>query len=177
MNLRGSKTEQNLWEAFAGESKARNMYDFYAAKARKEGFQQIAEYFESTAANEKEHGKIWFKLLAGIKGTGENLESAAGGENYEWTDMYPRFAKDAREEGFDDIADLFEQVAAIEKTHEERYNALKARVDNDTVFKREEEVVWVCRKCGNHMVGKEAPLVCPVCAHPKAYFEVLVEEN
>lgn len=174
--LKGSKTEQNLWEAFAGESKARNKYTYYASKAKKEGYVQIAELFEETAANEKEHAKIWFKLLNdGIGTTMDNLKDAAAGENYEWTDMYDKFAKDAREEGFDDIADLFEGVAAIEKEHEERYLKLLKNIEEGIVFSKDGDTIWKCKNCGHIHVGPKAPEICPVCAHPQAYFEVKAE--
>ena len=174
MELKGSKTEQNLMAAFAGESQARNKYTYYASKAKKEGYEQIAALFEETANNEKEHAKIWFKELHGgeIPTTAENLLDAAEGENYEWTDMYAEFAKTAREEGFTRIALLFEGVAKIEKEHEERYRKLLENVNNEMVFSKDGEKVWVCRNCGHVHVGKEAPQVCPVCAHPRAYFEV-----
>ncbi len=173
MNLKGTKTERNLLEAFSGESQARNKYTYYASKAKKEGYTQIAALFEETANNEKEHAKIWFKLLHdGIASTEENLKDAATGENYEWTEMYATFAKEAREEGFDDIAALFEGVAKIEKEHEERYLKLLKNLQEDGVFKKEEEVEWVCRNCGHVHKGKNAPDVCPVCNHPQAYFEV-----
>ena len=172
--LKGSKTEANLQAAFAGESQARNKYTYYASKAKKEGFVQIAALFEETANNEKEHAKIWFKLLHGgdVPSTEANLADAAAGENYEWTDMYATFAKEAREEGFDEIAAMFEGVAAIEKEHEERYLALAANIDNGIVFKRDKVVVWKCLNCGHIHVGTEAPEVCPVCAHPRSYFEL-----
>lgn len=171
--LNGTKTQANLMAAFAGESEARNKYTYFASKAKKEGFVQIAALFEETANNEKEHAKIWFKLLHdGIGTTEENLKAAADGENYEWTDMYARFAKEAREEGFEQIATLFEGVAAIEKEHEERYLKLLASVKEGKVFEKDEEVVWKCSNCGHQVVGKEAPGVCPVCAHPQAYFEI-----
>ncbi len=172
MNLKGSKTEKNLMTAFAGESQARNKYTYYASKAKKEGYVQIAEIFEATANNEKEHAKLWFKLLHGgsIADTMANLKDAAEGENYEWTDMYANMAIDAKEEGFDKIAYLFEAVAKIEKSHEERYRALLEKVTNNTVFEREEKVVWECGNCGHHHEGREAPELCPVCDHPKAYF-------
>lgn len=172
--LKGSRTEKNLQTAFAGESMARNKYTYYASKAKKEGFVQISKIFEETAGNEKEHAKIWFKLLHGgdVPGTLVNLEDAANGENYEWTDMYNNFAKDAREEGFDDIALLFELVAKVEKEHEARYRKLISNMKNDTVFKKEEEQVWVCSNCGYVVFGKKAPEVCPVCKHPQAYFEL-----
>lgn len=174
--LKGSKTEQNLWEAFAGESKARNKYTYYASKAKKEGYVQIAELFEETAANEKEHAKIWFKLLNdGIGTTMDNLKDAAAGENYEWTDMYDKFAKEAREEGFDDIADLFEGVAAIEKEHEERYLKLLKNIEEGIVFSKDGDTIWKCKNCGHIHVGPKAPEICPVCAHPQAYFEVKAE--
>ena len=174
MELKGSKTEQNLMAAFAGESQARNKYTYYASKAKKEGYEQIAALFEETANNEKEHAKMWFKELHGgsVPTTAENLLDAAEGENYEWTDMYAEFAKTAREEGFTRIALLFEGVAKIEKEHEERYRKLLENVNNEMVFSKDGEKVWVCRNCGHVHVGKEAPTVCPVCAHPQAYFEV-----
>lgn len=173
MNLKGTKTEKNLMEAFSGESQARNKYTYFASKAKKEGYTQIAALFEETAANEKEHAKLWYKLLhGGIGSTMENLKAAAEGENYEWTDMYAGFAKDAREEGFDHIAFLFEEVGKIEKEHEERYLTLLANVKGETVFKKSEEVQWICNNCGHIHTGTEAPGVCPVCAHPQAYFEL-----
>jgi len=173
MDLKGTKTEANLLAAFAGESQARNKYTYYASKAKKEGYQQIAALFETTANNEKEHAKMWFKLLhGGIGTTAENLADAAAGENYEWTDMYATFAKEAREEGFDNIANLFERVAAVEKEHEERYRKLLANVEGGIVFSRDGEMIWECRNCGHIHVGKEAPEVCPTCAHPQAYFEL-----
>lgn len=174
MELKGSKTEANLMAAFAGESQARNKYTYYASKAKKEGYEQIAALFQETADNEKEHAKMWFKLLQGgqIKSTAENLKDAAAGENYEWTDMYAEFAKIAKEEGFDHIAYLFEEVGKIEKEHEERYNALVANIENDRVFKREEKQVWICGNCGHIVIAEKAPEVCPVCDHPKAYFEL-----
>jgi len=174
--LKGSKTELNLQTAFAGESMARNKYTYYASKARKDGFVQIAELFEETANNEKEHAKMWFKLLHdGIGSTAENLKDAAAGENYEWTDMYSGFAKTAREEGFDHIADLFESVAAIEKSHEERYLKLLANVENGLVFSKDGDMMWQCINCGHLVVGKKAPNVCPVCAHPQSYFQIRAE--
>lgn len=175
--LKGTKTEANLQAAFAGESQARNKYTYYASKAKKDGFVQIANLFEETANNEKEHAKIWFKLLHGgdIASTEENLLDAAAGENYEWTDMYATFAKEAREEGFDHIAFLFEQVAKIEKEHEKRYLALLDNVKNELVFSRDEECIWQCSNCGHIVIGKKAPEVCPVCAHPKAYFQLKAE--
>ena len=177
MELKGSKTEANLMAAFAGESQARNKYTYYASQARKDGYVQIANIFEETAANEKEHAKMWFKLLHGgsIPGTAENLEDAATGETYEWTDMYAGFAKEAREEGFDHIAFLFEEVAKIEKEHEERYRKLLANVENGLVFSREGEMIWQCSNCGHIVIGKKAPEVCPVCSHPKAYFQIKAE--
>lgn len=176
MNLKGSKTEKNLMTAFAGESQARNKYDYYASKAKKDGYVQIGNIFEETAKNEKEHAKIWFKLLHdGMPGTIDNLKDAAAGENYEWTDMYATFAKEAKEEGFDDIATLFEGVGAIEKHHEERYLALLNNINDGSVFKKENDTVWLCTNCGHIHVGKEAPEVCPVCDHPQKYFEVLKE--
>lgn len=171
-DLQGTKTADNLAGAFAGESQARNKYTYFASKAKKEGYVQIARIFEETAANEKEHAELWYKLLNGIGTTEENLANAAGGENWEWTDMYPRMAQEAREEGFDKIADMFEGVAAIEKDHEERYKALLENVKQNKVFSKDSEVVWVCSNCGHHHIGKDAPEVCPVCAHPKAYFEL-----
>ena len=174
MELKGSKTEQNLMAAFAGESQARNKYSYYASRAKKDGFEQIAAIFEETANNEKEHAKMWFKLLhdGSVPETLVNLEDAANGENYEWTDMYAGFAKEAREEGFDKIARLFESVAKIEKEHEERYKTLLENIKNERVFNKEESVVWVCRNCGHVHVGKTAPKVCPVCNHPQSYFEM-----
>ena len=175
MELKGSKTEKNLQTAFAGESQARNKYTYFASKAKKDGYVQIAQLFEETANNEKEHAKIWFKLLDGIGSTAENLKAAAEGENYEWTDMYATFAKEAKEEGFNDIAFLFEQVAAIEKEHEERYLKLLANVEGELVFSKEGDAVWQCLNCGHIVVGKKAPEVCPVCAHPQAYFAIRAE--
>lgn len=175
MQLKGSKTEQNLMAAFAGESQARNKYDYYASKAKKDGYEQIAAIFAETAANEKEHAKLWFKLFHGINDTLDNLLDAAAGENYEWTEMYAEFAKIADEEGFHDIAEKFRGVAAIEKTHEERYNKLAQAVKGGEVFVKLEENVWVCRNCGHIHVGKSAPELCPVCAHPQAYFELRSE--
>lgn len=176
MELKGSKTEENLLAAFAGESEARNKYTYYASKARKEGYVQIANIFEETAANEKEHAKIWFKLLkGGIGTTAENLADAAAGENYEWTDMYATFAKEAREEGFDEIATLFEGVAAIEKEHEERYRKLLENVEKGLVFSKDGDTIWQCSNCGHICIGKQAPEVCPVCAHPQSYFQVKAE--
>ena len=175
MELKGSKTEQNLRDAFAGESQARNKYTYFASKAKKEGYVQISNLFLETADNEKEHAKIWFKLLGGIGTTAENLLAAAEGENYEWTDMYARFAQEAREEGFEDIARLFDGVGAIEKEHEERYRKLLANVEGGLVFSKDGDMIWQCANCGHIVVGKEAPLVCPVCAHPQAYFQVKAE--
>ena len=173
MELKGSKTEANLATAFAGESQARNKYTYYASQAKKEGYNQIAAIFEETAGNEKEHAKIWFKLLhGGVPNTVQNLKDAAAGENYEWTDMYSQFAKEAREEGFDAIAKLFEGVAAIEKEHEERYLALLKNVEEGKVFKKDGIVMWKCANCGHIHVAAEAPAVCPVCAHPQSYFEL-----
>ena len=173
MELKGSKTEQNLMAAFAGESQARNKYTYFASKAKKEGYEQIAAIFTETADNEKEHAKIWFKLLEGgsVKSTLENLKAAAAGENYEWTDMYAEFAKVAKEEGFDDIARLFEEVGKIEKEHEERYLKLLGNIENDLVFKKGEETIWICRNCGHVTKGTNAPEKCPVCDHPQSYFE------
>ncbi|MBR3751039.1 MAG: rubrerythrin family protein [Clostridia bacterium] len=174
MDLKGSRTEANLMAAFAGESQARNKYTYYASKARKDGYQQIADIFEETANNEKEHAKIWFKLLhdGNISDTVTNLADAAAGEHYEWTDMYAGFAKEAREEGFDHIAFLFEQVAKIEKEHEERYKKLLANIEQGIVFSRDGDTVWVCANCGHIVIGKDAPQVCPVCAHPQSYFQI-----
>ena len=175
-DLKGSKTEANLLTAFAGESQARNKYTYYASKAKKDGYEQIAELFTETANNEKEHAKIWFKLLhGGIGDTLDNLKDAAAGENYEWTDMYAGFAKEAREEGFTEIAALFEAVAQIEKEHEERYRKLAQNIQDGTVFERPEIVIWKCANCGHIHVGTKAPDVCPVCAHPKAYFQLKAE--
>lgn len=168
----GTQTEKNLEAAFAGESQARNKYTYFASKAKKEGFEQIAALFLETADNEKEHAKLWFKELNGIGDTAENLAAAAEGENYEWTDMYAGFAKTAEEEGFPELAEKFRGVAAIEKRHEERYRALLHNVETAEVFKRSEVKVWECRNCGHIVVGTEAPEICPVCAHPQAYFEL-----
>ena len=174
--LKGTKTEQNLLSAFAGESMARNKYSYYASKAKKEGFVQIANIFEETAANEKEHAKMWFKLLHdGVPSTAENLLDAANGENYEWTDMYATFAKEAREEGFEEIANKFELVAAVEREHEERYRKLLANVEGKLVFSREGDAIWQCLNCGHIMVGKDAPVICPVCDHPQSYFQLKAE--
>ena len=177
MELKGSKTEQNLMTAFAGESQARNKYTYFASKAKKEGYEQIAAIFQETADNEKEHAKIWFKLLNGgeIGTTAENLNAAADGENYEWTDMYAEFAKTAKEEGFARIAYLFEEVGKIEKEHEERYLKLLENVKDGKVFEAGEVKIWKCRNCGHIVVGTKAPEVCPVCSHPKAYFEIKAE--
>ena len=172
MNLEGTKTAQNLLTAFAGESQARNKYTYFASAARNEGYEQIGELFELTANNEKAHAKIWFKLLNGISNTKENLKAAAAGENSEWTEMYPEFAKTAKEEGLDSIAKLFELVANIEKEHEERFKALLSNVEKSEVFKKPEERIWICRNCGHIHIGTSAPIVCAVCAHPQAYFEV-----
>ena len=173
MNLKGTKTEANLMAAFAGESQARNKYTYYASKAKKEGYEQIAALFTETANNEKEHAKIWFKLLHdGIPSTAENLKDAAAGENYEWTDMYAKFAAEAKEEGFTKIAYLFEAVGKIEKAHEERYLKLLANVEGDLVFSRDGEAIWQCANCGHIHVGKKAPELCPVCEHPKAFFQL-----
>ena len=177
MDLKGTKTEKNLMEAFAGESQARNKYTYFASKAKKEGYEQIAAIFQETADNEKEHAKMWFKLLNGgdIGTTAENLQAAADGENYEWTDMYAEFAKTAKEEGFTHIAYLFEEVAKIEKEHEARYLKLLENVKEGKVFEAGEVKIWKCRNCGHIVVGTKAPEVCPVCSHPKAYFEIKAE--
>ena len=176
-DLKGTKTEANLQEAFAGESMARNKYTYFASKARKDGYQQIAAIFEETAANEKEHAKMWFNYLEGgsIKSTAENLEAAAAGENFEWTDMYARMAKEAREEGFEEIAAKFEGVLAIEKAHEERYRKLLKNVNDKLVFSRDNDCIWQCANCGHIVVGKCAPEVCPVCNHPQSYFQIKAE--
>lgn len=175
--LKGTKTERNLQEAFAGESQARNKYTYYASKARKEGYEQIAALFEETAQNEKEHAKMWFKYLQGgaIKDTVENLKDAAAGENYEWTDMYDRMAKEADEEGFAEIAAAMRGVAAVEKQHEERYRKLVQNIEDGVVFSRDGDCIWQCRNCGHIVVGKQAPKLCPVCKHPQAYFELKAE--
>ncbi|MBQ8837241.1 MAG: rubrerythrin family protein [Clostridia bacterium] len=175
MELKGSKTEQNLMTAFAGESQARNKYTYFASVAKKEGYEQIAAIFQQTADNEKEHAKMWFKALGELGDTAQNLLAAAEGENYEWTDMYDTFAKEADEEGFTALAAKFRMVAAIEKTHEERYRALLSNVEMQQVFAKSEETMWECRNCGHLVMGKKAPEVCPVCAHPKSYFEVRKE--
>lgn len=176
-NLKGTKTEANLQAAFAGESQARNKYTYYAAKAKKEGYNQIARIFEETAGNEKEHAKIWFKLLheGDVPETTENLKDAAGGENYEWTDMYATFAKEAKEEGFDRIAFLFEKVGQIEKEHEERYRKLLENIETGLIFSREGDMVWECANCGHIVIGKKAPQICPVCNHSQAYFQIKAE--
>ena len=177
MELKGSKTEKNLWEAFAGESQARNKYTYFASKAKKEGYEQISAIFNETANNEKEHAKIWFKLLCGgaVPDTAGCLAMAAGGEHDEWTEMYPRMAQEAKEEGFDEIAKLFTMVAAIEKDHEERYRALAENLAKSQVFAREEQQVWQCSNCGYTVVAKSAPKECPVCAHPQSYFQLKVK--
>lgn len=175
-NLKGTQTEKNLMTAFAGESQARNKYSYYASKARKDGYVQIASIFEETAENEKEHAKLWFKLLNdGIHDTVENLKDAAAGENYEWTDMYAKFAKEAKEEGFDKIAFLFEEVGKIEREHENRYKKLLSNIENGLVFSKDGDTIWKCANCGHIVIGKKAPEVCPVCSHPQAYFEVKAE--
>ena len=176
MELKGSKTEKNLMAAFAGESQARNKYTYFASVAKKVGYEQIAAIFQKTADNEKEHAKMWFKALGELGDTAQNLLSAAEGENYEWTDMYDTFAKEAEEEGFKELAAKFRMVAAIEKTHEERYRALLNNVEMQQVFAKGEETMWECRNCGHLVMGKKAPQICPVCAHPQSYFEVR-EEN
>lgn len=174
MELKGSQTEKNLQTAFAGESQAHTKYLYYASKAKKDGYVQIGELFEETAKNEKEHAKIWFKLLHGgeIPGTEENLKDAAAGENYEWTDMYAEFAKKAKEEGFDQIAFLFKSVGDIEKRHEERYRKLLKNIEDSVVFSRDGDCIWECSNCGHIVVGKKAPEVCPVCKHPRSYFRI-----
>ncbi|MDD6889821.1 MAG: rubrerythrin family protein [Bacteroidales bacterium] len=176
-DLKGTKTEKNLQEAFAGESMARNKYSYFASKARKDGFEQIAAIFEETANNEKEHAKLWYKLLNGgeVSDTMANLRDAAEGENYEWTDMYDRMAKDADEEGFTAIAARFRAVAAIERHHEERYRRLLANIEEGIVFSREGDTVWICRNCGHIVIGKKAPEACPVCLHKKSFFEIKAE--
>ena len=173
----GTKTYENLKKAFAGESEARNKYDFFASKAKKDGYEQIAAIFAETAANEKEHAKLWYKELHGgaVEDTEINLDAAADGENYEWTDMYAEFARVAREEGFEELAAKFDGVAAIEKAHEERYRKLLKNVRDKKVFSRDGDAIWVCRNCGHVVIGKEAPEICPVCAHPRAYFEIKAE--
>ena len=172
MELKGSRTEANLWEAFAGESQARNKYTYFASVAKKAGYEQIAALFTETADNEKEHAKLWFKELGALGDTAANLKAAAEGEHYEWTEMYRSFAETAKEEGFDRLAFLFEGVAKIEKAHEERYLKLLKNVETGTVFQKEGEQTWICRNCGHIHVGKEAPNACPICAHPRAFFEV-----
>ena len=176
-NLKGTKTEKNLQEAFAGESMARNKYTFFASKAKKDGYVQISNIFLETAANEKEHAELWYKYLNGgkVSDTATNLEDAAGGENFEWTDMYARMAREAREEGFDEIAEKMEGVAAIEKEHEERYRRLLDNVRKETVFSRDNDVIWQCSNCGHIVIGKKAPEECPVCNHAQAYFQVKAE--
>lgn len=174
-HLKGTKTEANLWEAFAGESQARNKYTYYASKAKKDGYEQIAALFEETAAQEKEHAKLWFKLLHSIGTTPENLKDGIEGEHEEWTNMYPRMAEEARAEGFDEIAAMMEGVAAIEEAHEERYRKLLKNIEDKVVFSRDEECIWQCRNCGHICVGKQAPEVCPVCKHPQSYFQL--QEN
>lgn len=171
MNLKGTKTEKNLMEAFAGESQARNKYTYFASVAKKEGYEQIASIFEETANNEKEHAKLWFKALGELGNTAQNLLHAAEGENYEWTDMYETFAKEAEQEGFTQLAAQFRMVGKIEKAHEERYRKLLSNVEMQTVFEKSEETMWECRNCGHLVMGKKAPEVCPVCAHPRSYFE------
>ena len=175
MNLKGTKTEKNLMAAFAGESQARNKYTYFASVAKKEGYEQISEIFAKTADNEKEHAKMWFKLLGELGDTAQNLAAAAAGENYEWTDMYATFADEAEAEGFTEIAAKFRAVAKIEKAHEDRYRALLANVEMQRVFEKSEQTMWECRNCGHLVMGKKAPEICPVCAHPKSYFEVRKE--
>ena len=175
MELKGSKTEKNLWAAFAGESQARNKYTYYASKAKKDGYEQISRIFEETAGNEKEHAKIWFKLVEGIGDTAANLKAAAAGEHDEWTSMYPEFAKVAKEEGFTKIAALFELVAKIEKEHEARYLKLLQNIEDGIVFSREGDMVWQCSNCGHIVIGKKAPQICPVCNHPQSYFQIKAE--
>ena len=174
MELKGSQTEKNLMTAFAGESQARNKYTYYASKAKKDGYEQIAEIFEESANNEKEHAKLWFKLLhdGAVPSTVENLQDAANGENYEWTDMYAGFAKVAKQEGFDEIARLFEEVGKIERQHEKRFLKLLKNINEGVVFSKEGDRIWKCRNCGHIVIGKQAPEVCPVCAHPQSYFEI-----
>ena len=175
--LKGTKTEENLKKAFAGESQARNKYTYYASKAKKDGYEQIAAIFEETAGNEKEHAKLWFKHLHNgeVPTTVDNLKDAADGENYEWTDMYETFAKEAEEEGFEELAIKFRQVGEIEKHHEERYRKLLKNIDDQVVFSKDDEKIWICRNCGHIVIGKYAPEVCPVCNHPQSYFEVKAE--
>lgn len=176
-NLKGTKTEKNLMEAFAGESQARNKYTYYASKAKKDGYEQIAAIFQETADNEKEHAKMWFKLLhdGQVPSTEENLKDASNGENFEWTNMYDRMAKEAKEEGFDHIAYLFKAVGEIEKEHEARYKKLLENIENGLVFSKDGDRIWKCRNCGHIVIGKQAPEVCPVCAHPQSYFEIKAE--
>ncbi len=171
----GTQTERNLMAAFAGESEARNKYTYFASRAKKDGYEQIAALFLKTAENEKEHAKLWFKELNGIGDTAENLNAAADGENYEWTDMYEEFAKTAEKEGFKELATKFRMVGAIEKHHEERYRKLLKNIEDEVVFSKDEEKIWICRNCGHIVIGKKAPEVCPVCSHPKSYFEVKAE--
>lgn len=177
MELKGTKTEKNLWTAFAGESQARNKYTYFASQAKKDGYVQISRIFEETADNEKEHAKIWFKLLNGgkISDTVNNLKAAANGENYEWTEMYENFAKEAESEGFTDISRLFRMVGEIEKKHEKRYRKLLENIKNDSVFKKEEKIFWICTNCGHVHEGTQPPEICPVCNHPKSYFEQKAE--
>lgn len=174
-NLKGSRTEANLWAAFAGESQARNKYSYFKEKAKSEGYEQIAQFFYETEENEKAHAKIWFKLLGGIENTQQNLLHAAESEHYEGFDMYATFSQVAKEEGFDSIATLFHQVGEIEKEHEQRYQKLLKNLEDNQVFSKPTEVTWICRHCGHHLVGKDAPHVCPVCSHPKAFFQVMAE--
>ncbi|SHK00524.1 Rubrerythrin [Hathewaya proteolytica DSM 3090] len=175
MDIKGTKTEKNLMAAFAGESQARNKYNYFASVAKKEGYEQIASIFEATANNEKEHAKLWFKALGELKDTASNLAAAADGENYEWTDMYENFAREAEEEGFTALAKQFRDVAEIEKSHEKRYRALLNNIEMKAVFEKSEETMWECRNCGHLVMGKKAPEVCPVCNHPQSYFEVRKE--
>jgi len=175
MELKGTKTEANLWHAFAGESQARNKYTYFASVAKKEGYVQIANIFEETAGNEKEHAKLWFKALGELGTTGDNLKKAAEGEHGEWTEMYKEFAQTAREEGFEELAKQFEDVAEIEKQHEERYLQLLKNIEEDRVFKKDEEVVWICQNCGRKIIAKEAPEICPTCKHPQSYFALDVK--
>ena len=175
-DLKGTKTEKNLREAFAGESEARNKYEFFASKAKKEGYEKIAEYFQETADNEKEHAEVWYKLLEGIGPTTDNLSAAAAGESYEWKDMYKRMAIEAREEGFDEIADRMDKIADVEKSHEERYLTIKTVLDSGHVFKKDDEIMWRCRKCGHIHFAKEAPNKCPICGHEQGFFEIKADE-
>ncbi len=174
-NIKGTKTEANLKTAFSGESQATNKYSYFASQAKKEGYVQISDIFMETSGNEREHAKLWFKLLGGLGTTSENLKSAAAGENYEWTEMYATFAKEAREEGFEEIAKLFDGVAAVENEHEQRYLKLRENIESGAVFKKDGVVVWKCNNCGHIHVGESAPNICPVCAHPQAYFELRAE--